>query len=256
MYDHLRRMQEERMWWYVGRRRIVEQLLINYLPRDKQREILVIGIGEELAWLNKYGTVHGIDPEPMAVEYGKTKVVKQELVQLGSLPDKIHFTKKFELVTLLDVLEHIDEDEKSLRFIFDQLLKEDGLLVITVPAYKFLWSSHDEINLHKRRYSQKEMEGKLQRAGFSILKLSYYNTLLFPAVVVVKFFFRIVWGKRQKAHSFLHTPHIMNALLSRIIGYEGVLLTRSNLPYGSSLVVVAKKTGARMDRCHGIRAKL
>jgi hypothetical protein len=142
-------------------------------------------------------------------------------------------------VTMLDVLEHIKQDAESLKTV-NRLLAPDGHVLITVPAFKFLWGPHDEAHHHQRRYQAESLRALLQDAGFSIVKLSYYNTWLFPPAALVRLIRKLVPGGAVGLELTLPPPWI-NRLLTMLFASERHLLTRARFPFGVSLLAVAKK---------------
>src|SRR5439155_35798 len=134
--------------------------------------------GGMLAHLRRYGSVVGVDPAPRAVAYATAQGDFD--VRRGGLPRALPFAdgERFDVITLLDVLEHVDADVDALARLHDRL-HPGGRLLITVPAFGFLWSGHDVINEHKRRYRRPELRAKLERTGFAVRVLSYCNTGLF-----------------------------------------------------------------------------
>jgi SAM-dependent methyltransferase len=160
-------------------------------------------------------------------------------VEKGFLPDQVPYEDNFfDLITALDVIEHIDQDVESLQAIHSRLIT-DGKAVITVPAYMFLWSKFDEMNEHKRRYTLTELKTKLLQAGFTIEKISYYNTLLFPVVFVVRLLNNLL--KRDGASDIDMPSTSVNFVLEKVFGIEKYLLRFINLPFGVSILAVVKK---------------
>jgi SAM-dependent methyltransferase len=155
------------------------------------------------------------------------------------LPNQIPYAENyFDLITALDVIEHVDEDVDSLKAIRTRLVA-DGKAVITVPAYMFLWSKFDEMNEHKRRYTLTELNEKLVQAGFVVEKISYYNTLLFPVVFVIRMLNNLL---KLDGSSDVNMPNApLNFVLKKIFGIEKYLLKFINLPFGVSILAVVKK---------------
>jgi SAM-dependent methyltransferase len=237
---------EENHWWFTARRSIVRTLLRHELERDPALvpplRILDIGCGAggTVRDLAEFGTVQGIDPSPVAVAYARSKGDGE--VRIGALPSDLPFEphERFDVITLLDVLEHVDRDVEALVNIRG-LLGHSGRLIITVPAYQFLWSGHDVINEHKRRYSRAELESKLGRAGFRISTLSYYNTILFLPVALVRLAQRAAQGDRAPSSSAVgRVPRPVNRLLHHLFAAERHVLTHASLPFGVSLIAVAR----------------
>jgi SAM-dependent methyltransferase len=196
------------------------------------------GTGMMMSALQPFGDVFGIDPDEQAVAYSRAKVTNPSRVHQGGLPDALPQGQSFEIVTLLDVLEHIEDDVGALRAMHT-LLEPEGIVFVTVPAFMALWSGHDEMNQHKRRYTMRELTRKLEHAGFTILKCSYFNTLLFPAAVALKIYNRVRWRGAPRAHIGPEPTAWVNGMLRRVFAFERVLLPHINFPAGVSLLAIA-----------------
>ena len=229
---------EERHWWFVARRKILSTLLSSLsLPADAQIFEAGCGTGGNLAMLASHGQVYGVEENTQAIKLASSKGAA--LIAPGRLPNAIPFAgKQFDLIALLDVLEHLDEDEASLRTLRTRL-KPGGWLLITVPAYPFLWSRHDELHHHKRRYVATGLRTLITGAGYHIHYLSYFNTWLFPLIAAA----RLMQGSGGGHSGDLSMPNkIVNTLLKAIFSSERWLLGRIALPFGVSLVVLARNS--------------
>jgi SAM-dependent methyltransferase len=230
---------QQKHWWFVARKDIVLDVISrNFQPRSDAR-VLDIGCGAGLMLnaLGQFGETCGMDNAEAAV------LLSQEIfagnVRAGQLPDQIPYAAgSFNLITALDVIEHIDADVESLRAIRAQLAP-GGMAVITVPAFMFLWTEFDEINEHKRRYSRAELDAKLRQAGFTVEKLSYFNTLLFPLALAVRTLNRLL--KRSGARDLELPNRYVNALLRSIFRLEKSLLRYLSFPFGVSLIAVVRR---------------
>jgi hypothetical protein len=140
-------------------------------------------------------------------------------------------------VLLLDVIEHVDDDVATLRAARGAV-GDGGLLIVTVPAYRWLWSGHDEVLGHRRRYTAGELRAAVERAGFRVLRVSYFNTLLFPLLAAVRA------GKRvrgDRGHDLRRPPAPLNWLLERAFAFERHLVPRVSLPFGASLLLIGRR---------------
>lgn len=245
MYELFNRI-ETRHWWFQARRDIVVNLLATVAPPGRPRQVLDIGCGTGMMInaLRPFGDVFGIDPDEHAVAYSRAKVQHPDRIGPGGLPNDLPRGRRFEVVTLLDVLEHVDDDIEGLRAVH-ALLEPEGILFVTVPAFMALWSGHDEVNRHKRRYTKRELTSKLQNTGFTIIKCSYFNTLLFPAAVVAKVYNRNRWRGAPRAHIGSVPASWINAALGGIFGFERVLLPYVTFPLGVSLLAIASPRVSR-----------
>ena len=233
---------EDVHWWFVGRRRILLSILERYLGADTTtgRKILDVGCGTGtmLTHLAHFGDARGVDMDLEAVGYCHDRGLQQVTQSgAGSLPFD---TDTFDLVTALDVVEHIDDDLGALREM-RRVLKPGGLLLLTVPAYRFLWGRQDDINLHKRRYVARQLRSRLQAAGFEVERLTYMNSILFPAIAAVRLVRHVLPEPPKLESDFAFpAPQPLNVLLSAIFGSERHLLTRFDVPFGVSIMALAR----------------
>ena len=230
---------QKKHWWFVTRKNIVLDNIDRYLTKNTQPQILDIGCGSGLMLnaLDRVGETYGMDVSDEAISFSKE--IFNGRVEKGALPDQLPYEENyFDMITALDVIEHIDDDVDSIRAI-RSLLVPGGMCVFTVPAYMFLWSPHDDINQHKRRYTLPELNEKLVLAGFNVEKISYYNTFLFPVVFLVRMLNNII--KRDGASDLDMPGTAMNFVLKKVFGIEKYLLRYLNLPFGVSVLAVVRK---------------
>lgn len=232
---------ENRYWWYLGRRYIFDKLLVRFFPPSSRNQIADIGCGTggNFSMLQKYGEVLGLDIEPRALDFCRSKGFKKVALMRGfyetGLPDS-----SVDLVTMFDVLEHFQDDGKALREI-NRILKVGGLAVFSVPAFKFLWSELDDAVHHLRRYRRKELEAKLDQAGFGTVKSSYIFFFVFPLV----FFYRAVGHFQEKRFhpqfSYVELPELANRVLVFFSKLESWFLRFLSFPIGSSVIIIGRK---------------
>ena len=224
-------------WTRIGdsiRRKIITAKI-----QEDHKRVLDIGCGSGLMLnaLENVGQTFGMDMSDEAISFSKE--VFNGRVEKGALPDQLPYQENFfDLITALDVIEHIDNDVDSISAI-RSLLVPGGKAVFTVPAYMFLWSAHDEMNEHKRRYTLPELNEKLVQAGFTVEKISYYNTFLFPVVFLVRMLNNVF--KRDGASDMDMPGSALNYVLKKIFGIEKYLLRVFNLPFGVSVLAVVRK---------------
>lgn len=225
-------------WWYEGRRRILRSVISRLgLPRQAQILEAGCGTGANLPMLKEFGDIRCFEPDEWARDaaqnrYGVT-------VAEGTLPQGLPFMGPFDMVGAFDVIEHIDDDVGSLKAL-RHVLKEGGAAVFTVPAYRFLWSRHDDFNQHKRRYTRSEFKRALTAADFKVEFISYYNTLLFPAVFgvrLIKKAFRI----SDKTDMEILRRGLANKLLLALFSFERYLLRYISMPFGVSIIAVCRR---------------
>ena len=240
---------EDVHWWFVGRRRILLSILNRYLSTSNgHRRILDVGCGTGtmLTHLAQFGDAQGVDVDLEAVGYCHDRGL-QQVSQSGA--DRLPFEKDtFDLVTALDVVEHIDDDLGALREM-RRVLKPGGLLLLTVPAYRFLWGRQDDINLHKRRYVAGELRRRLRSAGFDVQRLTYMNAILFPAIAAIRLVRHVLPEPPKLESDFAFpAPQPLNVMLSAIFGSERHVLTRFDIPFGVSIMALARRRDDKSDR--------
>lgn len=232
---HKNAAYEESHWWFKGRRCIIEKVLNNLsFPSKPQILEMGCGTGGNLSLLSQYGEVYGVELDDFAINYALKRHIAPVLT--GSLPHDIPYEDGFfDLIVLLDVLEHVEEDGLSLVQLYKKL-KPGGYLLITVPAFPALWSAHDDAHHHKRRYTLKTLAPIVREAHYNIIFHSYMNTILFPIIAVL----RVIKGSHGSDDLFM-PPDILNNLLYNIFAIERHLLSLLSLPFGTSLLFLARK---------------
>lgn len=236
-YEEMSALQD-RHWWFVARRRILAETIAR-LPLPAAPRILEIGAGTggNLPMLGAFGHVQAVEMDAYARTFasGRVPAVK---IQPGSLPDNIPCEAgSFDLVCLFDVLEHVERDQASLAAL-RQLVVPGGFAIVTVPAYRWLWSRHDERLHHVRRYSAGELRVKALAAGWTVSRLTHFNTLLFPLAVVARIIDRM---RTSAAPAGTGLPvAAVNAALLSVFESERALLARTDLPFGVSILAVLR----------------
>ena len=233
---------EDRHWWFQGRRRIVAKLL-ELMPLVDDSRILDLGCGTggNLQMLAGFGEVTGVEMDEQALALAKER--GDAPVMAGSLPDDVPFEPaSFHCVTMLDVLEHVEQDQAGLAAVY-RLILPGGHLLLTVPAFRFLWGPHDEEHHHYRRYRAEELRSRLLGAGFEVTHLSYFNTWLFPLIALVRLLHKWIPAGKAGMETGL-PPAWLNRLLLGLFSSERLIVTRGRLPFGVSLLAVARKPSA------------
>ncbi len=229
---------EKNHWWFIGRRDIIFRLIKDY-RRDV--EILEIGCsgGVLIEFLERRGftRLRGIDIDERAIEICRQRGIKN--VWVADAQETGFKDQQFDLVMASDVLEHIKDEDKALCE-WHRILKSGGKLIVFVPAFKFLWSKHDEVNLHYRRYSKSSLIEVFKKNGFGIERSSYWNFTLFLPACLVRILQRLLSGSRK---SQLPEVNIfLNKTLEYILKLENSFLSGGiNLPVGISIFAIARK---------------
>src|SRR4030042_1944294 len=236
---------EKFYWWHKGRLSLVESLIYGFGKNTQKMEIVEVGCGtgENLRFLSKFGNTHGLDISDDAIKFCKERGLKN--IYKGDICDtkkleKLKLNNKFDLIVALDVLEHIQDDVLALKNIY-KLLKQDGFLLVIVPAYKFLWSEHDESLHHKRRYHSPEITGKLKDANFNIIKNTHFITAVFPLIAFYRLLNNFIGKSVYPKTSYITLPKHLNTFMVRLLEIETFLVEYINLPFGTSILVVAKR---------------
>ena len=231
---------ENNHWWFVARRKIIFSA-INNLNFPRKIKILEAGCGNgcNLSMLSHFGEVVAFEKNEGAFKRARSKKIGQ--IFKAELPCNLpkDVKKNFDLIVLLDVLEHIEDDTQSLATI-RTLMSDKALILITVPAYQWLWSEHDTLHHHVRRYSKKTLKEKLNVSGFRVKYISYFNTLLFPFALVERMKQRIFSSSNEEALSMPNKS--INYLLEKIFSYEANFINKISFPFGLSLIVIAENS--------------
>ncbi len=236
-------------WWYIARRRILASLIEREVRLPPDATILEIGCGtgHNLAMLGRFGALDAVELDDDARALASRRLGRP--VRAGKLPDIAdEIGATFDLVTLLDVLEHIPDDREALGAIV-RLMKPGGKLLLTVPANPWMWSAHDTVHHHHRRYRQRELAALAKDAGLEIDLLSPFNTLLYPPIAAVRRLGQ--WrGKDESDDRMPAAP--VNRLLSAVFGLERGLVGRIKLPFGVSLVAILRRPVAVRNRTESL----
>jgi SAM-dependent methyltransferase len=233
---------EEWHWWFTARAEIVLALLEPALPMPSGRRPRILdigcGTGGMLERMARLGDVTGIDTSDEALDYCR----KRGIASVHRYGEFRAEGRAFDAVTLFDVIEHADDDVGLLREARG-FLAPGGIVLVTVPAFPFLWSRHDDLNHHRRRYVKRTLRAAFEGAGLDLVRLTYFNSLLFPAVVLVRGVARILpRGSAPAAESsdLRRGTGLLNAPLRRLFASEKHFLRRIDFPAGTSLLAIAR----------------
>lgn len=231
---------DDHHWWYRGRRRIIRSEL-DRLPLPVRADILDAGCGSgrTLEELVDYGTVSGIELSEDAAEMARGRGLGEVVV--GRLEELPFPADRFDLITCLDVIEHTRQDRPALAELL-RVCRPGGFMLVTVPAYPSLWSSHDEANHHFRRYSRQSLRAAVVSAGWGLGRMSSFNSLLLAPAAVVRLAQRRRGATDGYTNDLAVGPAWLNAALEQPLRAEARWLARGGtLPAGLSLIAVLRK---------------
>ena len=240
VYDFIAQ-NEENHWWYESRRLIfvsvLQQALRGFSRDEKIYDIGCGGGGNFAVWSTFSDACIGVDISKKALDSSRKFAYKELfLTETGDL-SKIA-SDDASLVTLCDVIEHLEDDERALEEVF-RIVKPGGFVFITAPAFGFLWGGADRLSLHKRRYTKKQLTRLLHRAHFKPVRSTYFNTFLFFPILVARLMERFL--KIDSGMECEPVHGIFNNVLKLIFSSERHLVRYFNLPLGVSLMAIARK---------------
>ena len=238
IYDRMAELDQTH-WWYTARRRVLAAFIGREITLVKDARILEIGCGtgHNVPMLREFGIVEAVelDADARAVASNRLGIAVAE----ASLPELTGIAEDhYDLIALLDVIEHVADDHAALASIARRLCS-GGRVLITVPAHQWMWSAHDRLNHHHRRYSRKALAALIKGSGLRIVKLSYFNCFLFPLAVAARLAGKLT-GKDDTDDTL--PPRLVNMLFDRLFGAEAYFVGRFPLPPGLSLVAIASAT--------------
>jgi SAM-dependent methyltransferase len=237
-YELQTHQAEDRHWWYRGRRKVLDGAIAG-LGMPKPARILDAGCGSgrNMLELARLGSVTGIELSDTSVALARERGVGEVIA--GSVLEMPFADDSFDLAVSLDVIEHLEDDLGALREL-RRTVAPGGTLLVTVPAYQWLWSGHDEINHHHRRYTRRTLQRVAEQAGWRQLRTTYFNSLLLPAAIVLRVLDRVNRAKTTETSLDLWIPpEPLNWVLERPLTLEAALIARGGrIPAGLSLLAV------------------
>ncbi len=232
---------EDSHWWYVGRRAILESFLSEIIRKPQAAiqnpKILDVGCGTggNLEMLAKFGAAEGVDVSDDALEFCKLK----GLTVHKGLAEKLPFAdESFDVVTALDVVEHLDDDVAGLTEMY-RVLKTGGKTLIFVPAFMWLWGVQDDVSNHRIRYTKKQITERLENAGFEIERATYANWTFFAPILAGRTLMKVTGIKPESENNV--NISALNGVFGKLFGAERLWLKNFDFPFGVSIVIVAKK---------------
>jgi SAM-dependent methyltransferase len=231
---------EESHWWFVGRRRILSSFVQRIVSNlNKPRPLILdvgCGTGANLEMLSQFGSAEGVDVSEEALAFCHARGLSS--VRLGEAEHLPYEDSSFDLVTGLDVVEHLDNDLAGLNEM-RRVLRRDGRALLFVPAFMFLWGVQDDISNHRRRYTLANLKQVVRQAGFEVERATYANLTFFIPILIGRLLMRLT-GFRPASENNL-TLGFLNGVLGSIFGAEAILLRRLNFPFGVSIICVARR---------------
>jgi SAM-dependent methyltransferase len=237
-YEIMNRV-EDAHWWFVGRRAILESFLLEIIKKLKTENPRILdvgcGTGANLEMLANFGQAEGVDVSDDALEFCRAKGLKTH----KGLAEKLPFeNESFDVVTALDVVEHLDDDIAGLKEM-NRVLKSGGMTLIFVPAFMWLWGVQDDISNHRIRYTKKQIVERLRKAGFEIERATYANITFFTPILLGRTLMKLTGIKPESENNV--NVSALNGIFGKLFSAERLWLKRANFPFGVSIVIVAKK---------------
>ena len=232
-------------WWFVGRRRILESF-VRRICQDLKRELNVLrprildvgcGTGANLELLGQFGEAHGVDVSEDALAFCRARGL--ENVKHGEAERLPYEDNSFDLVTGLDVVEHLDDDAAGLSEM-RRVLKPGGRALLFVPAFMFLWGVQDDVSHHRRRYTIPTLRRAVNAAGLEVERTTYANITFFAPILLGRALMKVT-GLRPASENNINVS-ALNGVFGRILGAESAFLSRLNFPFGVSALCVARKS--------------
>lgn len=230
-------------WWLAGKYRIVDDALARAIGKGngRSRRLLDLGCGpgNMLDYLARRGEVYGSDYSADALGFCRSRDYHRLFrADFQRLPVA---DASFDIVTCIDVLEHLDDDVRAIAEL-RRILRPGGTLLVTVPAFMSLWGDHDDLYGHRRRYRAGELRGRLAAAGFEVRKVSYFEPLFFLPLWLYRKAKRLLpVGEGLSARDdFVALPGFVNALLTELVASERFALRHASFPVGVTLLALAE----------------
>lgn len=238
-------------WWWRGRRNILKKFL-STKQNTKPNVILDAGCGtgSTIKFLSQYGVTYGVDVSSVATAFCRKRGLKH--IKTGDVSKLPYEDTFFDIVSCMDVLEHIEDDEKAVKELF-RILKPGGELILTIPALPFIFSGHDRAQGHFRRYSRSDVRRLLESNGFTEKRTTHFNVLLSFPIILIRLLSR--FKPFAKAADFdsklnydIYKIKKVNDMLSFIFSLEAILLQKFDLPFGVSILAIYQKPLGRMKK--------
>jgi SAM-dependent methyltransferase len=236
-YELQTHQAEDRHWWYRGRRKVLERVVEDLrLPARARILDAGCGSGRNMVELARHGTVTGVELADASVALARERGAGEVIA--GSVLEMPFEADSFDLAASLDVIEHLEDDLAALREL-RRVVAPGGSLLVTVPAYQWLWSGHDEINHHFRRYTRRSLQRAGEEAGWHQVRTTHFNSLLLPAAIMLRVLDRFSRKTTESSLDLWVPPQPLNWLLERPLQLEAAMIGRGGrIPAGLSLLAV------------------
>lgn len=230
---------EDKHWWFVGRRAILESFLKEIIQKSKTQNPRILdvgcGTGANLEMLSQFGRAQGVDVSDDALEFCRTKGLNVQKGLAEALP---YEEDSFEITTALDVIEHLDDDIAGLREMY-RVTKQGGYTLIFVPAFMWLWGVQDDVSNHRIRYTRRQIVERLEKVGYTIDRATYANWTFFTPILAGRTLMRLTGIKPESENNV--NVSALNGVFGKLFSAERFWLRNFDFPLGVSIVVVARK---------------
>ena len=231
---------EQSHWWHVGRRKIIANFVQEICSRVKDRKARILdvgcGTGANLLLLSRYGEAEGVDISDDALAFCRERGL--EKVKSGSAEQLPYEDASFDLVTALDVVEHLDDDLAGLKEM-RRVLRPGGRALVFVPTFMFLWGLQDDVSNHRRRYRLTELRRVMAEAGLEVERTTYVNITFFLPILLIRQLMKLT-GLKAESENNINVP-ALNGILGSLFAAEGIALRYLNFPFGVSGICVARR---------------
>jgi SAM-dependent methyltransferase len=230
---------EDRHWWYRGRRQVLELTIARLgLPAPARILDAGCGSGRNMVDLARHGDVTGVELSDASAALARARRAGEVLE--GSVMDMPFAADSFDLAVSLDVIEHLQDDRGALREL-RRVVAPGGALLVTVPAYQWLWSGHDEINHHHRRYNRATLLAAARDGGWRCERTTHFNSLLLPVAILLRALDRLHASTTESSLDLWVPPAPLNWLLQQPLNLEAAVIGRGGqIPAGLSLLAVLR----------------
>lgn len=231
---------EETYFWFLSRNEILKKLIKSNTSINQGDKVIDVGCGTggfAQVLLNEGYNVTCLDTEKLAIEYCKKRGI--ENIYHGDLKSYLsNHNNKFKAAFMLDVIEHIPDDQDVVNDVY-KILDDNGYFIAAVPAFQWLWSKHDEIHMHYRRYNKSNFTKLFKNAGFKVEYVSYFNSFLFLPAVLKRFIDKITKNESNKPVDEVSST--LNNIFYKIFKFEKNILGKFSFPFGLSIILIARK---------------